>query len=186
MSSPAISVVMPSYNRESTIRAAAESVLRQTWQDFELIVVDDGSSDATVAALRAIDDPRLRILPQEVNRGVSAARNVGIDAARAPWVAFQDSDDEWLPEKLALQMARIEAMGDGLHRRLLRHGRDPHARRRHGPRRPHPCALPARRVRDRAGGRPAPAAGACEPDLHPDADRGAARICRPWAASTRS
>ncbi len=129
MSSPAISVVMPAYNREGTIRAAVDSVLRQTWQDFELIVVDDGSSDGTVAALERGGRPRLRVLPQEANRGVSAARNVGIAAARAPWVAFQDSDDEWLPEKLSLQMARIETLGE-LHRRLLRHAGDPHPRGR--------------------------------------------------------
>jgi glycosyltransferase involved in cell wall biosynthesis len=113
MHDPAISVIMPAYDREASIRGAVESVLRQTWTDFELIVVDDGSTDGTVAALKAIEDPRLRVIAEGVNCGVSAARNLGIAAARAPWIAFQDSDDEWLPEKLALQMARIEALGAG-------------------------------------------------------------------------
>jgi glycosyltransferase involved in cell wall biosynthesis len=106
---PAVSVVIPAYNRAATIRAAVESVLRQSFADLELIVVDDGSADGTMAALDGIADPRLRRLAHPHNRGVSAARNTGIRAARAPWVAFQDSDDVWLPDKLERQMARLAA-----------------------------------------------------------------------------
>lgn len=104
---PAVSVVLPAHNRVGSIGAAIESVLAQSFDDFELIVVDDGSTDGTEDAARAVDDPRLTVIALGTNRGVSAARNAGIDAARAPWIAFQDSDDEWLPAKLALQMARL-------------------------------------------------------------------------------
>lgn len=111
MTNPAVSIVLPAYNRAGTIRSAIASVLRQSWSDFELLVVDDGSTDDTVAVARAETDPRIRILQTSRNMGVSGARNHGIAAARAPWVAFQDSDDEWLPEKLDRQMARLSAPG---------------------------------------------------------------------------
>ena len=109
--SPTVSVVIPAYNRAASIRAAVESVLGQTHADFELLVVDDGSADGTMAALDGVADPRLQRLVHAQNRGVSAARNTGIRAARGTWVAFQDSDDEWLPDKLERQMARIAALG---------------------------------------------------------------------------
>ena len=110
---PAVSVVLPAYNRAGSILAAVESVLGQTFRDLELLVVDDGSTDGTMAALEGIRDPRLRLLANPRNLGAGAARNTGIRAARGPWVAFQDSDDEWLPQKLTLQLARLDAMGDG-------------------------------------------------------------------------
>ena len=88
-----------------------ESVLRQTFADFEVLVVDDGSTDGTRAAAEAVADPRVRVIAHDRNRGASAARNTGIREARAAWVAFQDSDDEWLPLKLAKQMARLDAGG---------------------------------------------------------------------------
>ena len=102
-----MSVVIPAYNRAATIRVAVESVLRQSRGDFELIVVDDGSSDGTVAAVEAVADPRLRLVRAPRNGGAAAARNLGVAEARAPWVAFQDSDDEWMPLKLEKQMARL-------------------------------------------------------------------------------
>jgi glycosyltransferase involved in cell wall biosynthesis len=108
---PSVSVVVPVYNRANTIRPAVESVLRQTWSDFELIVVDDGSTDGTLAALAAIADPRLRVIASGRNAGAAGARNAGLDAARGTWIAFQDSDDEWLPLKLEKQMARLLAPG---------------------------------------------------------------------------
>jgi glycosyltransferase involved in cell wall biosynthesis len=110
---PAVSVVLPAYNRAGSILAAVDSVLGQTFRDFELLVVDDGSTDGTMAALDGVRDPRLRLLANPRNMGAGAARNTGIRAARADWVAFQDSDDEWLPRKLALQLARLDAAGDG-------------------------------------------------------------------------
>lgn len=107
--SPAVSVVIPSYNRVRQLPRAIESVLRQTFADLELIVVDDGSSDGTLDYLAAIADPRLRVIRHERNQGACAARNTGIRAARAELVAFQDSDDEWLVTKLARQVEALAA-----------------------------------------------------------------------------
>lgn len=112
-SAPVISVVIPAYNREASIRSAIESVLRQTWADFELIIVDDCSTDATVSEVARISDPRLRLVERSENGGAAAARNTGISEARGTWIAFQDSDDEWLPAKLEKQMARLCAPGSG-------------------------------------------------------------------------
>ena len=111
MNPPRVSVVIPTFNRTRTIRNAVESVLAQSFSDIEVIVVDDGSTDDTLKVVDAIEDPRLRILKLESNMGASEARNRGIEAARAPWVAFQDSDDLWRPAKLARQMALLEAPG---------------------------------------------------------------------------
>jgi glycosyltransferase involved in cell wall biosynthesis len=110
---PAVSVVLPTYNRETSIRTAVNSVLGQTFVDLELIVVDDCSNDGTVAVLETIDDPRLRVIRHARNAGGSAARNTGLAAARGPWVAFQDSDDEWLAAKLERQMQRLSGLGQG-------------------------------------------------------------------------
>ncbi len=95
---------MPTYNRAGLVPRAVESVLAQTFPDYELIVVDDGSTDETAHQLGRFDD-RLRVVRQE-NRGVSAARNRGIQASSGELLAFLDSDDEWLPEKLARQVER--------------------------------------------------------------------------------
>jgi len=99
---PLVSVVIPVFNRESFIERAVNSVLNQTYWNFELIVVDDGSTDNTVKRLKNYVD-NIKILYQS-NKGVSAARNLGVKFSKGKYIAFLDSDDEWLPEKLEKQI----------------------------------------------------------------------------------
>jgi glycosyltransferase involved in cell wall biosynthesis len=101
---PLVSVIIPTLDRPYLVGRAVRSALAQTLRDIEVIVVQDGPNDATVEALGRIDDPRLRVrvLPQRV--GSAHAYNAGVDATRAPWVAFLDDDDEFLPTKLELQL----------------------------------------------------------------------------------
>jgi glycosyltransferase involved in cell wall biosynthesis len=94
-----ISVVIPLYNREKYIHRAIESVCAQTFADFELVVVNDGSTDNGPAIVGEVRDPRIRLIDQE-NQGVSGARNRGIKEARGELIAFLDADDEWLPDYL--------------------------------------------------------------------------------------
>lgn len=101
---PLVSVIMAAYNHEAFVTRAAESVLGQSISDLELIVVDDGSPDATAERVAAIRDPRLRLVREARNRAVHP-RNLGLSLARGQHVAFQNSDDEWLPGKLAAQLA---------------------------------------------------------------------------------
>jgi glycosyltransferase involved in cell wall biosynthesis len=98
--SPAISVILPVHNRADVLGRAIRSVLDQTLKDFELIVVDDGSTDESVAVAKSFADPRIKIIELAENRGGNAARNAGVRAAEAPLIAFLDSDDTYLPEKL--------------------------------------------------------------------------------------
>ncbi|UFS71081.1 glycosyltransferase family 2 protein [Geomonas sp. RF6] len=102
---PQLSVIIPTYNRARYLTKALDSVLAQEWSDCEIIVVDDGSRDATRAALEPYRE-RIRYIYQE-NAGVSAARNRGIRAATGTWVAFLDSDDEWRRGYLAEQMESV-------------------------------------------------------------------------------
>jgi glycosyltransferase involved in cell wall biosynthesis len=103
---PQVSVVIPAYNRANCVACAVESALAQTFRDFEIIVIDDGSSDNTTEILKQFGD-KIRLIRQE-NRGVSAARNTGIHFARGKWIAFLDSDDYWHPEKLERQLKALE------------------------------------------------------------------------------
>lgn len=100
-----ISVVIPTYNRSKTIKSCLDSVLSQTYSPLEIIVVDDCSTDETVAIAQSYSDPRIRCIVLEKNSGAQAARNRGILEAKGDWIAFQDSDDEWLPEKLENQIS---------------------------------------------------------------------------------
>lgn len=110
---PFISVVIPTFNRARQVQAALKSALAQTYREFEVIVIDDGSTDGTGEALQEIislqgnGGKRVRYLFQS-NQGQSAARNKGTDEARGEWVAFLDSDDVWLPEKLEWQVRALE------------------------------------------------------------------------------
>jgi glycosyltransferase involved in cell wall biosynthesis len=104
---PMVSVIMPTFNRADTIRRAIRSVQAQTFTDWELIVVDDGSTDATVALIEGCD-PRLKILRQE-NQGTAGARNAGLRASAGSYIAFLDSDDEWLPHHLELCVSFLSA-----------------------------------------------------------------------------
>lgn len=97
--SPQVSVIVPAHNVVRYLPGCIASVLAQTWADFELIVVDDGSTDGTAAVVRAQSDPRVRLVSQ-ANRGLAGARNGGIRAARGELLAFLDADDLWHPEKL--------------------------------------------------------------------------------------
>jgi len=101
-----VSVVIPTYNRLPTVKDAIESVLNQTHRDFELWVVDDGSTDGTRKALRSFGD-KVKYVFQE-NKGVSAARNLGLRVSGGKYIAFLDSDDLWEPEKLEIQVRCME------------------------------------------------------------------------------
>ena len=102
---PAVSIILPTYNRRQTILRAIDSVLNQTFCDFELHIVDDGSTDNTGALVAEYKDKRIHYTYLPVNSGAGVARNRGLELSKAKYIAFQDSDDEWLPNKLERQMA---------------------------------------------------------------------------------
>lgn len=103
-----ISVIIPTYNRAKTIGRAIDSVLQQTYQNIELIVVDDCSTDDTEKVVKQYKDNRLRFIKHIVNEGACAARNTGIEHAQGEFIAFQDSDDVWHLNKLEIQMNAME------------------------------------------------------------------------------
>lgn len=108
-----VSVVMPAHNSQSSVAESVQSVLAQTCQDWELIIVDDASHDGTLTQARrfASDDPRIRVVALEHNVGVAEARNRGIAAATGQYLAFLDSDDLWLPNKLETQIGFMRSNG---------------------------------------------------------------------------
>jgi len=112
--SPSVSVIVPTYNRVHLLPRALDSVLAQTFEGFEALIVDDGSTDGTAELVKdyAERDPRVRYLRQPQNAGVSAARNRGLRESRGEFIAFLDSDDEWFPEKLARQVQRFRELPD--------------------------------------------------------------------------
>ena len=101
-----ISVIIPSYNRAHVLGRALDSILMQSYSADEIIVIDDGSRDGTAELLSHY--PQIKVIHSSKNRGVSAARNQGIQAARNEWIAFLDSDDAWMPEKLAQQVTAVQ------------------------------------------------------------------------------
>lgn len=108
---PRVSIVMPVYNVERYVAEAIDSVLAQTFHDWELLVIDDGGSDRSIDIAAEYCDPRIRIIAQR-NRGLAGARNTGIAHARGDYIALLDSDDRWLPEKLALHVIHLDAAPD--------------------------------------------------------------------------
>jgi glycosyltransferase involved in cell wall biosynthesis len=100
-----ISVVIPSFNRLQLTWRAVKSVLAQTWTNFEVLVIDDGSRSDQILPIELMEDDRVRLICHPTNLGVSAARNTGVNECRYPLIAFLDSDDWWFPEKLSSQMA---------------------------------------------------------------------------------
>lgn len=111
MTDPRVSIVVPVYNAERTLAATLRSVWAQTCGDFELLVVNDGSTDGTAALLAGQSDPRLRVISHR-NAGVSASRNRGVAEARGEFVAFLDGDDLWTPDKLQAQVAALQGAPD--------------------------------------------------------------------------
>lgn len=99
---PKISVVIPLYNKEKSIASTLRTVLNQTFSDYEIVIVNDGSTDGSVEEIEKVQDDRIRLIHQQ-NAGVSAARNRGIEEAKGELIAFLDADDEWKPEYLATQ-----------------------------------------------------------------------------------
>ncbi|WP_353861963.1 glycosyltransferase family 2 protein [Azospirillum formosense] len=111
MEEPLVSIVIPVFNRAHTLRRAVDSVRAQDAGCWELILVDDGSTDQGCDLVAAYGDPRIRVLRHSTNRGAAAARNSGVQASRGRYLAFLDSDDEWLPGKLSSQIAALERAG---------------------------------------------------------------------------
>jgi glycosyltransferase involved in cell wall biosynthesis len=107
-----VSVVLPTYNRARTLPRAAASVLSQSYRNLELLIVDDASRDDTAAVVAGFSDPRVRYIRLPKNGGASHARNAGMAEAKGAFIAFQDSDDEWLAGKLEKQVAAARATGE--------------------------------------------------------------------------
>src|SRR6266481_7201740 len=101
---PKVSVIIPTHNRAEFLRSAITSVLNQTYQNFEIIVVDDASTDKTREIITSFDDQRIKYIRHEVNKGDAGSRNTGILNSSSDYLAFLDDDDQWLPEKLQTQM----------------------------------------------------------------------------------
>ena len=111
MNEPFVSVIIPAYNCEPFIEAAVRSVMEQTHRSWELLVIDDGSTDATCEIIRRLaeEDARIRFLRNPVNIGVAGTRNRGLDESRGEYVAFLDGDDVWHPDKLEKQLQAMRA-----------------------------------------------------------------------------
>lgn len=102
---PAVSIVVTCYNYGPYLREALDSVVRQTWTDYEVIIVDDGSTDETPAVAAVYAEQFHMMYVRQENMGQAAAKNIGIQRASSPWIAFLDADDVWLPRKLELQLS---------------------------------------------------------------------------------
>ncbi|PKN26920.1 MAG: glycosyltransferase family 2 protein [Deltaproteobacteria bacterium HGW-Deltaproteobacteria-21] len=108
--SPMVSVIIPTYNRAGMVKRAVRSVLSQDYENFEIFVVDDGSTDETSSLFENVEDGRLKFIRLERNVGGAQARNAGLSLARGEFIAFLDSDDEWFPSKLTKQLERFREL----------------------------------------------------------------------------
>lgn len=106
---PLVSIILPTYNRAELVCEAARSVLNQTFRRWELLIIDDGSTDATRQVLRGLADARIQIIEQEHTRNPALLRNLAAGRAKGDYLAFLDSDDQWLPEKLDVQLRALRA-----------------------------------------------------------------------------
>ncbi|PWT85604.1 MAG: glycosyl transferase [Acidobacteria bacterium] len=106
---PRVTVILPTHNRASLLPRAINSVLAQTFTDFELLVIDDASNDASAQLIRGFSDPRIIYIRHEVNRGEAESRNTGIRHARGEYIAYLDDDDEWVPIKLDKQVKVLDS-----------------------------------------------------------------------------
>ena len=129
MAAPRVSVVMAAYNESACLARSIASILAQTLSDFELIVVDDGSTDGTAEILSNLKDPRIITLTHKENRGMAESRNAGVRAARGRYIAVQDADDISVPERLKRQARFLDDNPDislcGAWGRMLSEGREP-------------------------------------------------------------
>lgn len=113
MSVPKVSIVLPTYNREDTLGVSVSSLLNQSYDDFEIIISDDGSTDGTESLIHNFNDSRIRYIKSERRKGANHARNMGIKESLGEYIAFQDSDDSWHSDKLQKQMEALQKGGEG-------------------------------------------------------------------------
>ncbi len=112
MKNEKVSIVLPTYNRAHTLKKAVDSILAQSYPHFELLIVDDGSTDGTKTLIEGYEDDRIRYCYAGLNQGAAAARNFGIERAECEYIAFEDSDDIWYPTKLEKQMNALREAGE--------------------------------------------------------------------------
>lgn len=108
MQKPLVSIIMPAYNSAKYIKESISSILTQSYSNFELIVINDGSLDKTVEILKSFSDQRVKLIDSKINYGISASRNKGLDLARGCYISFCDSDDTWKEKKLENQINILE------------------------------------------------------------------------------
>ena len=104
MRNPKINIIIPTYNRADLLPRAIDSVLKQSYRNWEAVIIDDGSTDETEKVVKRYTDTRIHYIKHKLNPGIPAARNTGIKKSKGKYIALLDSDDEWLPQKLACQI----------------------------------------------------------------------------------
>ncbi len=112
MHTPKVSVIIITYNRAHLLKTAMQTVFDQTFEDFELLIIDDASTDDTENTVKSFHDPRVRYVKHAQNQREGGARNTGMQHAEGEYIAFFDDDDEWLPNKLQLQVDLLDAKAE--------------------------------------------------------------------------